>query len=216
MTTGGYTDRIFRNIHMSGQRDVDLYRVWNIHNDTVFSRVLRRAQEPESGLQGEEVPSTTLASGKATLALASAPSDLVGVASVPVWTASALLLLEDDDLAEQFHEFGRVHEVPSISPVQLNRPPKNGQPALRPDQERIARSSMLVDNANIVVTIDKRKDEHLQKEMRVHIIKMRDGEQSVLVLQKRLDMMRLTDDDVDWEPADYKEASDGDGSSQDG
>jgi len=117
-------------------------------------------------------------------------------------------------IAEQFHEFGRVHEVPSISPVQLNRPPKNGQPALRPDQERIARSSMLVDNATIVITIDKRKDAHLQKDMKVHIIKMRDGEQSVLVLQKRLDIMRLMDD-VDWDPADYKEASDGEGSGQD-
>lgn len=118
-------------------------------------------------------------------------------------------------IAEQFHEFGRVHEVPSISPVQLNRPDKKGQPALRPDQERIARSSMLVDNANIVVTIDKRKDEHLQKDMKVHIIKMRDGEQGVLVLQKRLDMMRLTDD-IDWDPADYKEAPDGKGSGKDG
>jgi replicative DNA helicase len=118
-------------------------------------------------------------------------------------------------IAEQFHEFGRVHEVPSISPVQLNRPEKGKQPALRPDQERIARSSMLVDNANIVVTIDKRKDEHLQKDMKVHIIKMRDGEQGVIVLQKRLDMMRLMDD-VDWDPADYKEAPDGKGSGEDG
>ena len=47
------------------------------------------------------------------------------------------------------------------------------------------------------------------------VIKMRDGEQGVLVLQKRLDMMRLMDD-VDWDPADYKEAPDGKGSGEDG
>jgi replicative DNA helicase len=118
-------------------------------------------------------------------------------------------------IAEQLHEFGRVHGVPSISPVQLNRPSKNGQPASRPDQERIARSTMLVDNANIVITIDKRRDEHLEKDMRVHIIKMRDGEQGVLTLQKRLDVMRLLDDVTTWDPADYKEVPDGQGSGQD-
>lgn len=108
--------------------------------------------------------------------------------------------------AEQFHEFGRVHALPSISPVQLNRPPKkDGQMQLRPDQERIARSSMLFDNANIVLTIDKRNDEHLQKDMKVHIIKMRDGEQGVFVLQKRLDMMRLYDDVPGWDVEDYRE-----------
>jgi len=107
-------------------------------------------------------------------------------------------------LSEQLHEFGRVYGVRAMSPVQLNRPPKKGSEAWqRPDQDRIARSSMMSQNANIVITIEKRKDEHLLKDMRVHIIKMRDGEQSILELQKRLDVMRLYDSMVDWSPQTY-------------
>lgn len=113
-------------------------------------------------------------------------------------------------IAEQYHEFTRVNRIPSISPVQLNRPDKKAsQSELRPDQERIARSSMLVDNANIVLTIEKRKDEHLQKDMKIHRVKMRDGEQGMFVLQKRLDMMRLYDDIPGWEAEEYEETKDG-------
>lgn len=113
-------------------------------------------------------------------------------------------------LAEQLHEFGRVHGVPSISPVQLNRPPKKDGSFSRPDQERIGRSIMLTQNANIVLTIEKRKDEHLMHDMRVHIIKMRDGEQGLFVLQKRLDRMRLYEDVPDFMPHMYT-PSDGGG-----
>ncbi len=104
-------------------------------------------------------------------------------------------------LAEQAHEFCRVYNIPGISPVQLNRGSKKG----RPDQERIGRSAMLTQNANIVLTIAKRNDEHLMKEMQVHIIKMRDGEQGMFTLQKRLDIMRLFDSLGDWQPEVYGE-----------
>jgi replicative DNA helicase len=106
-------------------------------------------------------------------------------------------------ISEQFHEFCRVHAIPSISPVQLNRPPKGNHTESRPEEERIARSSMLFDNANIAVAIEKRKDEHLATDMIVHIIKMRDGDQGVFTLQKRLDIMRLSDNSVDWSPDSY-------------
>ena len=108
-------------------------------------------------------------------------------------------------IAEQAHEFTRVHHIPMISPAQLNRPPKEESARMaRPDQDRLARSLMLAQNANIIINIEKRKDEHLMKDMRAHIVKNRDGEQSIIVLQKRLDLMRLYDSPTDWSPLDYE------------
>lgn len=108
-------------------------------------------------------------------------------------------------IAEQAHEFTRVHHVPMISPAQLNRPPKEEAARMaRPDQDRLARSLMLAQNANIIMNIEKRKDEHLMKDMRVHIVKNRDGEQSVVVLQKRLDIMRLYDSLATWDTDSYE------------
>jgi len=108
-------------------------------------------------------------------------------------------------IAEHAHEFTRVHHVPMVSPAQLNRPPKEESARMaRPDQDRLARSLMLAQNSNIIINIEKRKDEHLMKDMRAHIVKNRDGEQSVIVLQKRLDLMRLYDSPTDWTPLDYE------------
>lgn len=107
-------------------------------------------------------------------------------------------------LAEQMHEFARTYNVAVISPVQLNRPPKqNGGEAPSPDQHRVGRSNMLVQNANILLNIRTRKDERLRSDMEVHVVKNRDGENSVFVLQKRLDMMRLYDDAIGWTPQEY-------------
>jgi len=107
-------------------------------------------------------------------------------------------------IAEQAHEFIRVNHVPVISPAQLNRPPKEeSSRQARPDQDRMARSLMLAQNASIIINIEKRKDEHLLKDMRCHIVKNRDGEQGIIVLQKRLDLMRLYDCPSDWDVGDY-------------
>lgn len=107
-------------------------------------------------------------------------------------------------IAEQAHEFVRSQHVPVISPAQLNRPPKEESARqARPDQDRLARSLMLAQNASIIVNIEKRKDEHLLKDMRAHIVKNRDGEQSIIVLQKRLDLMRLYDSPTEWDTSDY-------------
>jgi replicative DNA helicase len=108
-------------------------------------------------------------------------------------------------IAEQAHEFTRVQHIPMISPAQLNRPPKEESARMaRPDQDRLARSLMLAQNANIIANIEKRKDEHLLKDMRLHVVKNRDGEQSVIVLQKRLDIMRLYDSPSDWDISMYE------------
>lgn len=106
-------------------------------------------------------------------------------------------------LAEQAHEFCRVHKIPGISPVQQNRA-KGGVIQERPDQDRVGRSAMLTQNANVVLSIEKRKDEHLLRDMRVHIIKMRDGEQGMFTLQKRLDIMKLYDNVEGWDPVMYE------------
>ncbi|MFA5048791.1 MAG: DnaB-like helicase C-terminal domain-containing protein [Patescibacteria group bacterium] len=108
-------------------------------------------------------------------------------------------------LAEQMHEFCRQYNIAVISPVQLNRPPKQhdgGEPP-SPDQHRVGRSIMLTQNANILLNIKTRKDEHLRPDMEVYISKMRDGEKGAFVLHKRLDIMRIYDDVPGWAPETY-------------
>jgi len=107
--------------------------------------------------------------------------------------------------AEQLHEFCRTYGIAMISPVQLNRPPKQrdgGEPP-SPDQHRVGRSIMLTQNSNILINIKTRKDEHLKPDMHIEIAKMRDGERGAFVLHKRLDIMRIYDDVPGWTPEEY-------------
>lgn len=111
-------------------------------------------------------------------------------------------------IAEQLHEFCRAYEIPVISPVQLTRPQKSGkrggeEVANVADQSRVGRSFMLVQNANIIINIEKRPDEDSRHDMIIRIAKMRDGETTSFVLHKRLDMMRIYDDLPDWSPEEY-------------
>lgn len=108
-------------------------------------------------------------------------------------------------LAEQMHEFCRQYNIAVISPIQLNRPPKqkDGGEAPSPDQHRVGRSAMLPQNANILLNIRSRKDEHLRPDMEVNIGKMRDGEKGAFILHKRLDLMRIYDDVPGWAPETY-------------
>jgi len=109
-------------------------------------------------------------------------------------------------LAEQMHEFCRHYKTPVISPVQLNRPPKNyGSDNPPADQHRVGRSIMLSQNSNILLNIETRKDEETRQDMVVRIAKMRDGERGAFALQKRFDIMRLYDDAPGWEPHTYEE-----------
>lgn len=111
-------------------------------------------------------------------------------------------------IAEQLHEFCRTYNVPTISPVQLTRPQKsNGKKDDNnvADQSRVGRSFMFVQNANIILNIESRSDEETRRDMVVRIAKMRDGERTSFVLNKRLDIMRIYDDVPDWEPVDVEE-----------
>lgn len=108
-------------------------------------------------------------------------------------------------LAEQMHEFCRTYQVAVISPVQLNRPEKSKDGTLiSPDQHRVGRSIMMPQNANIMLIIESRKDEHLKEDMKIIIGKMREGERGAFVLHKRLDMMRIYDDIPGWIPSCYE------------
>jgi len=107
-------------------------------------------------------------------------------------------------VAEQLHEFCRTYNVSVISPVQLNRPKSNSRGELEsPDQHRVGRSIMLVQNSNIILNIETRKDEDLKPDMVIRIVKMRDGEKGTIVLHKRLDLMRLYDEIPGWTPEVY-------------
>ena len=111
-------------------------------------------------------------------------------------------------IAEQLHEFCRAYNVPVISPVQLTRPQKQSSKkdetnANVADQSRVGRSFMLVQNANIIINIEKRPDEDTRRDMVIRIAKMRDGETTSFILHKRLDMMRIYDDLPEWSPEEY-------------
>lgn len=102
-------------------------------------------------------------------------------------------------LAEGLHELCREYHFPAISPVQLNR----AKPGAAAGIDRVGRSAMIPQNANIILNIEAREEEELRTDMVVRIAKMRDGEKGSFVLQKRLDIMRLIDEDLNWTPADY-------------
>ena len=102
-------------------------------------------------------------------------------------------------LAEGLHELCREYHFPAISPVQLNRA-KPGQAA---GIDRVGRSAMIPQNANIILNIEAREEEDLRTDMVIRIAKMRDGEKGAFILTKRLDLMRLIDEDPNWTPEDY-------------
>jgi len=93
-------------------------------------------------------------------------------------------------ISAELHEFCRVHDVATITASQVNRP-KDGNEKY--DTNRIARSSMIPNNANIIIQIAKRNDEELRTDMLVHIIKMRDGEKRPFTLSKDFGRMRIID-----------------------
>jgi len=108
-------------------------------------------------------------------------------------------------LAEGLHELCREYHFPAISPVQLNRAkPGTGNAGI----DRIGRSAMIPQNANIILNIEAREEEELRSDMVIRIAKMRDGEKGAFTLTKRLDMMRLIDEDPNWTPDDYNGDSD--------
>lgn len=83
--------------------------------------------------------------------------------------------LKQGKIAEQLHEFGRVHEIVMLSAVQLNDPKSGGTKATdsQVGLHRIGRSKMIMHNANFGIQIEKRANEDQFPDMSLHLIKSR-------------------------------------------
>jgi len=104
--------------------------------------------------------------------------------------------LMQGQIAEAMHEFARTYDVPVLSAVQLNRPSgaNNSLDSQKYNTNRVARSAMISQNANNVLMIETRDNEHERAGMIVHITKMRDGEKGSMILTKRFECMRVIDE----------------------
>jgi replicative DNA helicase len=97
--------------------------------------------------------------------------------------------LKTGKLAEKFHEFCRVNEVVGLTATQLNRAKPGAGSAMSVD--RIARSSLQAANANFVIMIEKRPNEHELPNLNVSLVKNRRGQLANGTLYKKYDCCAL-------------------------
>jgi len=96
------------------------------------------------------------------------------------------------NIAEELHEFARVYQIPVVTATQVNRPKDPNKQQYSTD--RVARSDMIPQNANIILQIGCRGDEEYTRlDMPVYITKMRDGEKGSFTLMKDFARMRVVD-----------------------
>jgi replicative DNA helicase len=96
------------------------------------------------------------------------------------------------NITEELHEFARAYKIPVITASQVNRSKDINKPQYSTD--RIARSDMIPQNANIILQIGYRgDDEYTKSDMPIVIIKMRDGEKGSFTLIKEFNKMRVVD-----------------------
>jgi replicative DNA helicase len=100
-------------------------------------------------------------------------------------------------IAENMAEFARGKNIPVITASQRKARNKNLKDPGN-DLEDLARSKMIGDNANIVLLIEKRKDEHLLEDMPVHIVKNRDGAKGEVKLLKGFAKSQILNLPDDW------------------
>lgn len=94
-------------------------------------------------------------------------------------------------ISAELHEFARVYEIAVITGSQVNRS-KDGSEKY--DTSRIARSSMIPNNANVVLQIANRPDEYIRTDMQIYVIKIRDGEKGdPFTLSKEFNKMKVRD-----------------------
>jgi replicative DNA helicase len=107
-------------------------------------------------------------------------------------------------VAADLHEFARTYEIPVLSAVQLNRPAgqTNSLTGQRYNTNRVSRSAGISQNANNVLIIETRDDEHEKEGMIIHLAKLRDGEKGKLILTKDFARMRVIDEVPTSEMAD--------------
>lgn len=100
-------------------------------------------------------------------------------------------------IAENMAEFARGKDIPVITASQRKAKNKNAKNPGN-DLEDLARSKMIGDNANIVLLIEKRMDEHLLEDMPVHVVKNRDGAKGKISLLKDFPKSRILNLPDDW------------------
>lgn len=100
-------------------------------------------------------------------------------------------------IAEDLHEFCRAKNIPVITAAQRKAKDKKAKKQYQ-DVEELGRSKMLGDNANIVLLIENRDDEHLYDDMKIHIVKNRGGAKGSVTLLKDFPTARIEALPDDW------------------
>jgi replicative DNA helicase len=105
--------------------------------------------------------------------------------------------LEVGHVAEDLHEFCRNKNIAVLTAAQRKARNKatKGQSN---DLEELGRSKMIGDNANIVLLIEQRDDEHLLDDMVLHIVKNRDGAKGEVKLYKEFEKSKVTSIPDNW------------------
>ena len=131
--------------------------------------------------------------------------DYIGIMKATSQVAQDSDWLELGHIAESLHEFARVYSIPVVTATQVNRPKDPNKQQYSTD--RVARSDMIPQNANIILQIGSRgDDEHTRLDMPVYITKMRDSEKGSFTLMKEFSKMRV----VDIVDATFSNTSEGD------
>lgn len=103
--------------------------------------------------------------------------------------------------AEDLHELCRKKNIPLITAAQrkgrIRGAGKNKGENIE-DSEEIGRSKMIGDNANIILLIENRNEEHLREDMIVHVTKNRDGAKGKVVLLKDFEKSRVVSAPDNW------------------
>lgn len=127
--------------------------------------------------------------------------DSVDMVVVDYLGIMAGLNADDDDwkeigqIAASLHELGRIYDFPVVTASQMNRPQGTSQSlsTQKYNNLRLARSSGVVDNANIIMQIGCRDDEDGRPDMPIILTKVRDGAKGELTFTKAFDRMRIYD-----------------------
>jgi replicative DNA helicase len=109
-------------------------------------------------------------------------------------------------ISAELHEFARVYNIPVITGSQVNRPKEGTKQEYTTN--RLARSSMVPNNANIIIQIACRDDEDIRSDMEIFITKMRDGEKGGFTLNKDFAKMKVLDMSMEVSIGDDEEDDD--------
>ncbi len=103
-------------------------------------------------------------------------------------------------IAEDLHEFCRKKNIPLITAAQRKGRIRSAGKKVETveDSEEIGRSKMVGDNANIILLIENRNEEHLREDMIVHVTKNRDGAKGKVVLLKDFEKSRVVSAPENW------------------